>query len=126
MLSCQIILKAINNEDIILKSSGEQYFSYTYVTDAVAAMFYVLIHGENGVAYNISNKNCDMHLKDFAQLCASSNGKNIVFDLPSEIEQKGYSIANQAILDNQRLRDLGFEPFYDKEKAVSRTIEILK
>lgn len=68
--SSQFIQKALRGEDIILKSKGDQYFSYTYVADAVSAMLYVLLHGKNGEAYNISNHDCDMHLKDFAQLCA--------------------------------------------------------
>lgn len=52
--SSQFIKKAIEREDIILKSKGEQYFSYTYASDAVAAMLYVMLHGEYGKAYNIT------------------------------------------------------------------------
>ena len=124
--SSQFIKKAIANEDIVLKSKGEQYFSYTYVSDAVAAMLYVMLHGACGQAYNISNEKCNVHLKDFAQICADYNGKQIVFDLPSETEQKGFSIAMQAILDNNKLKSLGFEPKYKMKDAVCRTIEILK
>ena len=124
--SSQFIKKAIAGEDIVLKSKGEQYFSYTYVSDAVAAMLHVMINGENGVAYNISNEKCDVHLKEFAQMCAECNGKDVVFDLPSETEQKGFSIAMQAILDNSKLKSIGFEPKYSMNDAVSRTVEILK
>jgi nucleoside-diphosphate-sugar epimerase len=31
----QFILKALNKEDIVLKSKGTQYYSFTYVYDAV-------------------------------------------------------------------------------------------
>ncbi len=124
--SSQFIKKAISNENIVLKSKGEQYFSYTYVTDAVAAMLYVMIHGKCGHAYNISNERCNVHLKDFAQICAEYNGKNVVFDLPSEEEQKGFSIAMQAVLDNNKLKALGFEPRYQMIDAVNRTIRILR
>jgi hypothetical protein len=48
------------------------------------------------------------------------------FDLPSETEKKGYSIATKAILDNARIKSIGFEPIYEMSDAVSRTIEILK
>lgn len=124
--SSQYIKKAVDGEDIVLKSEGNQYFSYTYVADAVAAMLYVLLHGENGLAYNISNNDCDMHLKDFAQYCAEYVGKKVVFDLPSESEKKGYSIAVNAILDNRRLRQLGFAPSYSSKNAIERTIRILQ
>ena len=124
--SSQFIKKAIEGEDIVLKSKGEQYFSYTYVSDAVAAMIHVMINGKSGVAYNISNEMCDIHLKDFAQICANYNGKNVIFDIPSEMEKKGFSIAMQAILDNTNLKQIGFVPKYTIKDAVSRTIKILK
>lgn len=124
--SSQFIKRAVNNEDIVLKSKGEQFFSYSYVSDAVAAMLYVMLHGECGQAYNISNEKCNVHLKDFAQMCAAYNGKEVVFDLPSETEMKGFSIATQAILDNSKLKSLGFKPKYEMKDAVHRTIEILK
>lgn len=124
--SSQFIRKAVCNEDIVLKSTGSQYFSYTYVADAVSAMLFVLLHGKTGVAYNISNQACNVHLKEFAELCASYNNKKVVFDLPDETEKKGFSIAQQAILDNQRLLSLGWQPQFDMVNAVHRTIEMIK
>ena len=124
--SSQFIKKAIANEDIILKSAGNQFFSYTYVADAVAAMLHIMINGESGQAYNISNDDCNVHLKDFAGICAEYNNKSVIFDLPSESEAKGYSIATQAILDNTKLKDTGFRPAYNFRDAVERTITILR
>lgn len=124
--SSQFIQKALSGEDIILKSKGEQLFSYTYVADAVSAMLYVLIHGENGVAYNISNEACDVRLNEFARLCAQWAGRDVVFDLPSETERKGFSVAMRAILDNSRLKGIGWQPKYNMENALSRTLDILK
>ena len=123
--SSQFILKALAGEDIVLKSKGEQYFSYTYVADAVRAMFYVMLHGETGVAYNISNEQCNVKLKDFAGACARWAGKEVVFDLPSETEMKGYSVAMHAILDNKRLLSIGFSPLYPFNKAIERTLNVL-
>ena len=124
--SSQFIIKAIEGVDIVLKSKGEQYFSYTYVADAVASMLYVLLHGETGVAYNISSEQCNVHLRDFAKTCANVAGVKVVFDLPSATEQKGYSVATQAILDNMKLKELGYIPHYSFDNAVERTIKILK
>ena len=123
--SSQFIQKAIAGEDIVLKSKGEQYFSYTYVADAVAAMLHVLLHGEMGVPYNISNEACDVHLREFAAICAECAGKEVVFDLPSETEAKGFSIATKAILDDARLKGIGFVPRYTIRDAIRRTIDIL-
>lgn len=123
--SSQFVIKALNGEDIVLKSKGEQYFSYTYVADAVRAMLHVLINGENGVAYNISSEGCNVRLKGFAKMCAEWADKQVVFDLPTEIERKGFSVAMQAILDNSRLKGTGWQPLYDIRTAIIRTLEIL-
>ncbi len=123
--SSQFIIKALNNEDIVLKSKGEQFFSYTYVADAVAAMLYVIIHGDVGVPYNIANEMCNVNLKDFAAECAKTIGKNVVFELPSEIEEKGFSVANRAILSINTLLHLGFNPVYSFNNAIERTLKIL-
>lgn len=123
--SSQFILKALAGENIVLKSKGEQFFSYTYVADAVKAMLYVLLYGEFGVPYNISNTDCNVKLKDFAGACAQWAGKDVVFDLPSEVEQKGYSVAMHAILDNDRLLSIGFKPLYSFGEAIRRTLDIL-
>lgn len=123
--SSQFLQKALNHEDIVLKSKGEQLFSYTYVTDAVSAILHVLLHGEQGVAYNVSNKSCNVQLKDFALLCAEWANKQVVFDLPTETERKGFSIAMRAILDNSRLIGLRWTPQYTMRDAVFRTLSIL-
>ena len=115
----------MNGEDIVLKSKGEQFFSYTYVADAVGAILYVLLHGENGVAYNIANNQCNVHLKDFAQTCAEWARKKVIFDLPSEVERKGFSVAMNAILDIRRLRAIGWNPQYNMKDALERTLTIL-
>ena len=124
--SSQFIKNALRGEDIVLKSKGEQFFSYTYVADAVSAMLYVLLNGDCGVPYNVSNHGCDVHLKEFAAYCAEACGSQVVFDLPSETEMKGFSIAQQAILDNARLMSIGWNPMYDIHDAVRRTIQILQ
>lgn len=124
--SSQFIRKALDGEDIVLKSEGNQFFSYTYATDAVAAMLHIMLNGEDGTAYNIANDNCNVHLRDFAGLCAELCGRDVVFDLPSESERKGYSVAVNAILDTTRLRTSGFSPSYTMRDAVARTIHILK
>lgn len=123
--SSQFITKALQGEDIVLKSEGKQFFSYTYVADAVSAMLYVLLHGENGIAYNISNEACNVRLRDFAEGCAKWAKKKVVFDLPSEVERKGFSVAMKAILDNSRIKSIGWEPNYNMNNALNRTLSIL-
>lgn len=123
--SSQFLLKALKREDIVLKSKGDQFFSYSYVVDVVAAMLYVLLHGEIGVAYNIANDQCNVYLKDFAEACSTFAGTKVVFDLPSAIEQKGFSVATKAVLNTDRLQRLGFKAAYSLKDSISRTLNIL-
>lgn len=124
--SSQFILKSMYNEDIVLKSNGQQFFSYTYVTDAVCAILFVLLYGVVGLPYNISNERCNIRLKDFAAICAGACGCEVVFELPSNAELQGYSIAQHAILDNTRICNLGWKPKYEMSEAICRTIKILQ
>ena len=124
--SSQFILKDLAGEDIVLKSNGEQRFSYTYVADAAAAMLHILLNGEDGEAYNVSSRKTDVRLKDFAAMCAEQCGRKVVFDLPSEAEAAGYSKATVALMDGSKLERTGFEPRYEMRDAIRRTIEILR
>ena len=74
----------------------------------------------------MSSEKTNIHLKDFAKLCAEQTGKKVIFDLPSEKEKKGFSIATTAILDNSRIKLIGFVPKYEINDAIHRTVEILK
>lgn len=123
--SSQFIKNALKGEDIIVKSSGEQFYSYIYVADAVTALLMVMLQGETGKAYNVSNDACNIKLRNFALICAELTRKEVVFEIPSEQESNGYSIAACALLDNSRLNDLGYTPIYDIKKALCRTLTIL-
>lgn len=122
----QFIHKAVSGEDIVLKSKGTQYYSYTYVSDAVSGLLTVMLCGENGEAYNISDEKSDVMLKDLASIIAKSVNKNVIFDFPDEIESSGFSKATKVRLDSTKLQKLGWKARYDIDAGVNRTIKILK
>ncbi len=122
----QFIRKGAAGEDIILKSEGNQYYSYTYVADAVAGLLTVLLKGDDGEAYNIADETGDMMLKDLAAVIADFTGKKVVFELPDEVESAGYSTATKARLDGSKLKELGWSPQYDIKTGVERTLTILR
>ena len=122
----QFICKGIAGEDIVLKSAGRQYYSYTYVADAVSGLLHVILKGENGEAYNIADEKSDIMLKDLAAIIADISGKKVVFELPDEVEAAGYSKATKARLDGNKLKKLGWRAKYDIQSGMRRTIEMLK
>lgn len=122
----QFIRKAICGENIVLKSAGNQYYSYTYVSDAVSGLLTVLLLGENGEAYNIADASSDIRLKDLAAMLAEYAGTKVVFELPDEAEKAGYSTATKARLSGEKLKNLGWAPGYDIRIGMKRNLEILK
>lgn len=122
----QFIKKSIAGEDIVLKSQGTQYYSYTYMADAVSGLLWCLLAGKNGEAYNISDEHGDIMLKDLAAIIAEISGKKVVFELPDAVEAAGFSKATKARLDGHKLHELGWEPKYDIQSGMKRTIDILK
>lgn len=122
----QFIRKAIAGEDIILKSDGNQYYSFTYVADAVAGLLTVLLKGKRGEAYNISDEKSDVRLKDLAMLIAKKCDGHVVFDVPDDVEKEGYSKATKARLDSNKLSKLGWNALYSIDTGIEHTINILK
>lgn len=122
----QFIKKGVAGEDIVLKSTGTQFYSYQYVADSVSGLLYILLFGENGEAYNIAETSSDIMLKDLAAIIAGINGKEVVFEIPDAVEAAGYSTATKARLDGHKLQNLGWKPKYDIKNGLKRTIDILR
>ena len=122
----QFLNNAVNGEDIVLKSTGEQVYSYTYVTDAVSGLLTIMTKGCESSAYNISEENFDIPLKSMAQLIADSAGRRVCFGLADETEAKGFSKATHARLCGERLRKLGWRASYSPAEGLPRTIQIMK
>lgn len=122
----QFIKKSITGEDIVLKSTGTQYYSYQYMADSVSGLLTILLCGENGEAYNIAEEHSDIMLKDLAAIIAGMSGKKVVFEIPDAVEAAGYSTASKARLDGHKIAALGWKPRYDIRSGMERTISILK
>lgn len=122
----QFIKKCMANEDIVLKSSGTQFYSYTYMADAASGLLWGMLTGKRGEAYNIAEEHSDITLKDLASVLAEINGKKVVFEPPDSLEASGYSKATKARLDGRKLKTLGWIPKYDIKTGLKRTIDILK
>lgn len=120
--TAQFLKRAKIKEDIILKSKGEQKFSFIYGADAASALFAIMFKGQNGVVYNISNEMIDLKLKEFASKVSELSGVKLVYNL---IGEEGGSKVTNAILDNSRIKMLGWSPEYNLEKSIINTLEIL-
>ena len=122
----QFLKNALNGEDTVLKSKGNQLLSYIYVADAVNGILHLLKNGEESNAYNISNASEILTLREIAEITASIGNKKVIFDLPSDIEKTGYSRVQNAILPTQKLEKLGWKPTVNMTEGIKRTFSVLK
>ena len=121
----QFIRKAVAGEDIILKSAGTQLYSYTYVLDAALGVLTVLLKGESGEAYNISDTESEATLREIAEWLAKNNGVKVIFDTPDSVEQAGYSNATKALLDTKKIEALGWYPRTHIWEGLRKTVQRL-
>lgn len=122
----QFIRNALAGDDIVLKSAGNQLYSYLYVIDAVAGILSVLLCGECGEAYNVADTASDILLKDLASIVAMEAGTKVIYEDPDAIERTGFSPVTKSLLDSDKLQKLGWTANYTIQDGIRRTIEILR
>lgn len=120
----QFINNGKNKENIVLKSKGEQLFSYLYVGDVVNAILFLLLNGKIGEAYNVADQNSNIKLKDLAQIIANIAQTKVVYELPDKVEAEGYSKSNMAVLESQKINKLGWQAQYTIVNGITETMEI--
>lgn len=120
----QFLRKALAGEDIVMKSTGAQVRSYCYVSDAVAALFTMLLRGEKGNAYNVANRDSANSIREYAEILAEVGGVNLTFDLPPETEKAGYTKITRAVLNPAKLEKLGWKPSYSLHMGLEHTFKI--
>lgn len=117
----------IHNQDIVLKSDGSSVRTYTYIADAIKAMFLVLFKS-NDIVYNIADEDSKTSIRELAETLIDleqHKGLNLVFDIP-ETENKGTSSFKTGILSTDKIRkELGWAPAYSIRDGFARTIEHL-
>lgn len=119
----QFMDKALAGEDIVLKSKGNQKFSYCYVADAASGIFKVLFDGVNGEAYNISDDDEGITLGGYAEFMAELAGKKVVYQIEDDTAA---SRASFALLDTTKLKNIGWKPLYTVSDGLRRTYQIKK
>lgn len=119
---------AIEEKDIVLHTKGETKRSYLYVTDAVAAILTILLHGENGKAYNVANEETFCSIYEMAKLVSEKiAGNKIAVKIEMADEKKfGYNPVMKMNLDTTRLKELGWCATVALEEMFSRLYDGMK
>ena len=119
------IHNVLDDKDICMNSDGSAVRSYCYVGDAVAGIFKVFTNGESGSAYNISNNEDIISIKELATLIAELNDRKVIINVSNQ-NQKQVSKVKHIMIDNKKLSDLGWENKVDIKEGITKTVNILK
>lgn len=117
---------AARGEDIVMKSDGAQIRSYCYVLDCVTAILKVLLRGKSMNAYNISNPDAVISIKQLAELLTKAGDCALRIELPNEIDKKGFNPMLNSSLDASELMALGWRGKFDAPTGIGHTVKILR
>ncbi|WP_415944286.1 NAD-dependent epimerase/dehydratase family protein [Megasphaera elsdenii] len=121
-VSAQFTRKAAAGENIIMKSDGSQLRSYCYTLDCASAILAILLNGKNGEAYNISNKDSIITIRELAEIFAQQAEVHIQFANASDAEKKSYNLMNNSSLTSNKLESLGWTGKFGIQDGVRKTL----
>lgn len=104
----QFIRNVLRGENIVMKSTGEQYRSWCYVADCASALIHILMKGNSGEAYNIADAYSCISIKSLAEIVASIVGTKVIVDLPSETEKNGFNRVSKSVFSTKKIETLGW------------------
>jgi len=117
---------AAEGKDLVMKSDGSQIRSYCYMLDAATAILMVLQKGEKGNAYNISNPDSVITIREMAEILAKTAGVNSFFGSPSDEEKMAFNPMKNSSLNSEKLQKLGWRGLFDADVGFSHTIKIIR
>ena len=122
----QFIRNILKGEDIVMKSSGEQFRSWCYVVDCISALLFVLLKGASGEAYNIADPTSVLTIKQLAELLADIGNCKVVIEVPSAMEKKGYNPVPKSVFSVSKLEKLGWTVIGSMKDKLTKTVNYLK
>lgn len=119
----------LNNRNIVLKSEGTSIRTYTYIADAIKAIYRILLNSpDEEIVYNISSEESTVSIKDLALAMVNAfpeKNLKLVFDIP-KTTQEGTAPFTKGILDSDKIKKLGWQSDNDLQDGIRRTIKFFK
>ena len=112
---------ASKGEDIILHTTGESARPYCYVTDAISAILYVLLKGNDAEAYNVANETTYISAREMAEYLKSNFNSSINVRVELN-DNMGYAPVCRHNLSSRKLRELGWRPRYGLDEIFKKLI----
>ena len=116
----EFLNSAIAGETIRIKASGDSSRMYLYTDDAVTGILTVLLKGEDGLAYNLANRESYCSIRELAhtvQALFGSRGQ-VLTNTGTPEERRAYPPDSYLYLDTSRVENLGWRAQYDLENSL--------
>jgi UDP-glucuronate decarboxylase len=122
-IMADLLNHAMNKQDIQLKSDGTVERAFCYITDAVEAIYRVIIDGKENEAYNISNEKEPITILELARLIQtiSASNKNVSVKT-KEAPGAGYCSYKRVNLDTSKTEALGWKQKVSLSEGIHRTL----
>ena len=119
----------LNEEDIVLNSDGSSIRTYTYISDAVSAMFKIILKSKDMV-YNVSDERNEVSIRELAETMIQilpEKELKLVFNIKEEDNDAGYAPFKFGLLSSEKIRnELNWNAKYSVFEGFKRTLEFLK
>ena len=122
----QFIRNVLRGEDIVMKSTGEQFRSWCYVVDCVSALLHILLKGESCEAYNIADSASNISIRELAETIAKIGNRQVVIDVPDRDEKKGFNVVTKSVFSTEKLESLGWKALSGMIIGLNHTIQELR
>jgi UDP-glucuronate decarboxylase len=121
-----VLKAAVGRAPIVLTSDGLTLRTFCYLADTVAALFYALLRGQPGAAYNIGNSRNELTIREFALLGAQLTDPPLAVTF-GEADRSRYLPAptRRGHPDTTRIEALGWQPRHGVPDALERTYRSL-
>ena len=118
----------VENKDFIMKSDGLTKKCMMYSLDAISAIFTVLFKGKKGEAYNASNPETFITVRDLAQHLVETFNQSIkvVFEIGTATKSDGFLPHRTIVQDCSKLISLGCKPYGSLEHIYKIDLERFK
>ena len=112
----QFARAVMEGRPIALKTDGSKAHCYCYTADAVTGLLTVLLRGNVGEAYNVSNEETFMSIREMAEMLTK--------DVVVELDGAGvYPPSARMKVVSDKLRALGWRPTVGLREMYSRLME---
>lgn len=125
----QFARSIMRGEDIVLHTDGSKAHCYCYTSDAALGLLTVLLEGEKGQAYNISNPDTFGTIREMAEMLIRTypeSGSKLVFDIPEDANAFGYAPTSRMLINADKLEALGWKAQVGLEEMFRRLMASMR